>query len=175
MLAPAYKALRLRPNVPVLLHAGVGAPAATPSSKAGRATTSAWESHMGVWVRGLGAILLQGWYGTKMLSHCETLPAAPTSSSWSDKGSSTSSKHSACTPWPCSTFYGSITCHLSGPWLLAFFEEDKAVGSGAVSQRPASAPPYPHDISRPQLPVMQGTTPGRLTLRCSARREVPEP
>lgn len=37
----------LRPDVPVL-HAGVGAPAATPSSKAGRATTSARESHMGL-------------------------------------------------------------------------------------------------------------------------------
>lgn len=84
-------------------------------------------------------------------------------------------EHSACTPWPCSTLYGSITCHLSGPWLLAFFEEDKAVGAGVVSHRPASVPPHPHDISRPQLPVMQGTTPGKLTLRCSARGEVPEP
>lgn len=57
---------------------------------------------------------------------------------------------------------------MSPEWTLAFFGEDNAVGSGVVSRGPASVPPYPHDISRPQLPVMQETTPGRLTLSCSA-------
>lgn len=148
--------LLLRPDVPVL-HAGVGAPAATPSSKAGRATTSARESHMGAWFRGLGAILLQGWYGTKCHHTVRPSQRPPYLPYGVTRAALPPADHSACTPWPCSTFYGSVTCHPSGPWLLAFFEEDNTVGLGVVSRGPASAPPYPHDISRPQLPVMQGS------------------
>lgn len=72
---------------------------------------------MGVWVRGLGAILLQGWYGTKMPSHCETLPAAPTSSSWSDKGSSTSSR--ALCLHTLALFHFLWLNHMSPEWTLA--------------------------------------------------------
>lgn len=72
---------------------------------------------MGVWVRGLGAILLQGWYGTKMPSHCETLPAAPTSSSWSDKGSSTSSR--ALCLHTLALFHSLWLNHMSPEWTLA--------------------------------------------------------